>query len=316
MNRIIWIIPNPASFVSGGNRMNAQLIRACEELDWPHKVVSIDQWGSVEVNTEDILVFDTIYIDRLDVQMIRTCRAIKILWIHYLPSLIQRERTERERQMIEAMDGCIVNSLFMLNWLSSVYPRIQIQQLSPYVSPAKEGRNPIPGSIMMVGHWTPVKRYIEMIHAFHSVSIPPYFKVLIFGEKDLDKAYFKLCVKLIQTYELESSIHIAGPVSIDQMNKAYSTAAVFAEGSMMETYGLAVAEASLRAVPILSLGAGNLSYLLDEAAICNTHEDLVHRLIQGNYFVNKKKSIESYQINWKDFVNKFESVLQSVLAIR
>lgn len=122
-----------------------------------------------------------------------------------------------------------------------------------------------PLRVLCVAQWIPRKNILGLVRAWKAVggSTPPAVLELV-GETGADPAY---AVRVREAVSGAENVVVRGPVSEEELHRAYAAADVFALPSTYEGYGLVYAEAMSYGLPVLALAVGPVPELAGEAGL-------------------------------------------------
>jgi glycosyltransferase involved in cell wall biosynthesis len=134
----------------------------------------------------------------------------------------------------------------------------------PAAPPVLEGREPL---VLFVGTLYGYKDAIVLVRAFARAKarLPEQARLVVAG-KDHDGAIAALRATAAEA-GVQDVVDIAGPVSNDELDSLYARASVLVLPSRCEGFGLPVAEAMSRGVPVVVANATSLPELAGEAGI-------------------------------------------------
>lgn len=110
-----------------------------------------------------------------------------------------------------------------------------------------------PGQILSVSVMAPHKNAEALVRAFHAVCTPghPEARLLLVGSWP-DSAYERKIRALVDALGLHESVHFAGFVSREQLDRFYAESQVFCLMSRCESFGIPAIEAQLYGTPVVS----------------------------------------------------------------
>jgi glycosyltransferase involved in cell wall biosynthesis len=118
---------------------------------------------------------------------------------------------------------------------------------------------PVPPFVFsMVGNLIPRKGFLAFFEFLAShLHETDRFVLELAGRSDLDPEYARACLAVSEGSKLRSIVRYLGPVPSDRMAECYRRAAAFVSTSKMETFGMALQEASAYGLPILAVDGGH-----------------------------------------------------------
>ncbi len=120
-----------------------------------------------------------------------------------------------------------------------------------------------PRRLLLVGNVESRKGIIEAVKALASSGIKNA-ELCIAGERDFDPDYLGLVKDCIGELDLSERVHLSGRLSDEELSREYDMADVFLLPSYWEGYGMAIAEAMARGLPVISTTAGAIPDLVED----------------------------------------------------
>ncbi|MCC5977465.1 MAG: glycosyltransferase family 4 protein [Salinarimonas sp.] len=136
-------------------------------------------------------------------------------------------------------------------------------------APASVGSAPgSPLSLVAVGAVSPRKAYPLLVEALASVDAVQDWHLTIIGAHDRDTAETAKLRETIARHGLESRVTLAGAVDDAALAAHYHGADIFVSASLYEGYGMVLAEAMARGLPmVVSTGGAAAQTAPDDAAL-------------------------------------------------
>ena len=119
--------------------------------------------------------------------------------------------------------------------------------------------------LLCVASLVPRKGHDLLIEALASLTDRKWYLTCV-GGTDHDPDTTARLTNLVQENGLEDRIHFAGALSSNAVDTEYARADVFVYPSRHEGYGMAVAEALARGIPVLATGTGAADSLVGHTA--------------------------------------------------
>ena len=248
------------------------------------------------------LLVDSSYLFRDDLCSVLwtvTGRRRVYLMVHGLPSLFagwvhaRREHLDRELALLPRFSGAIVASRFMAGALSrrGMNPQsIATVGLAPVCDgrerkpPASSSRRRKRVSVLTVANWAPWKGIHYAVDALGLVHDLEWRWTLI-GRSDAVPGYGETVHKLMSRRDITGRARVLDSVPADELARAYPKADIFLLPSIIESYGLAFAEAlshglptvgfSTAAAPEVTRGGALLTPCPDIVSLANTLRALI-----------------------------------------
>jgi glycosyltransferase involved in cell wall biosynthesis len=121
------------------------------------------------------------------------------------------------------------------------------------VAPGSEGGT----QLLCVAAVAPHKGHDVLIEALSSLAAEPWTCVCV-GSLDRDHAFVDELRRRIAVHGLADRVRLAGPLVGDALHTAYAAADLLVLASRGETYGMVVAEALARGIPVVAAATGGL----------------------------------------------------------
>lgn len=119
--------------------------------------------------------------------------------------------------------------------------------------------------LLSVGAVIPRKGYHVLIEALAGLTHVPW-ALSIVGDLDRAPDYVDSLASMIRDAGLDGRVRLQGGLSEADLEARWKSAQVFVAASLHEGYGMAVAEAIARGVPVVTTGAGAVEGWLDPSA--------------------------------------------------
>jgi glycosyltransferase involved in cell wall biosynthesis len=274
---------------TGGTLYNRELCAALSGAGCELCVCSLDSAGLGELlQSARPLWVDSLYLEAVPELARRAARPLG-LWLHYLPSFVALGRparlvelSEPERRALSAADSFLVTSGFMREALE---PLVATPQKIYVVAPGVKG-----GLAPAASEHDDALRAVMLANLLPGKGIEPLLLGLaeelrpsdrltlsIVGSLELDPGYSERCRRLIsQSTQLAARVTLRGALSPTRAQAELAEADLLVSASVMESYGMALAEARVAGVPILARAGGNAAAHVEPSAggqlVATTHE--------------------------------------------
>jgi glycosyltransferase involved in cell wall biosynthesis len=267
---LVFVLPEGHGGISGGNIYNAELIAALRRRGVSVELRTIGALGRGELaSVRGVCFFDTLDLGELLAHTELGPADLQGLIVHHLPSLEPdlpntHPARELEARALPLFDFYLSTSAFTTRLLAERGIEAQRLLTVPPGVAARTGGSARPTTpplrAVLVGNLIPRKGVLELLEALRGHGDAP-FQLRIVGRTDLDSTYARACTELLEKAPaLARRTEIAGVVPYEQMGGAYAAAHVLVSAARMETYGMAIAEAKARGLPILAAEGGNVRH--------------------------------------------------------
>jgi glycosyltransferase involved in cell wall biosynthesis len=274
-----FVVPALGGAVTGGTLYNRELCAALSEAGCE---LAVCELGSVELasalSAAQRVWVDSLYLDALP-ELERAASCPVGLLVHYLPTMVALGRAARpseigvaEQRALRAADVCLVTSDFMREALE---PLVATPQSILVVAPGCRAQlAPLkpraPGGLraLLVGNVVPGKGIEPFLRGLaESLREGDKLSLSIIGDLDADRGYGERCQRSVrESPALAERVTWRGALSPEQTLAELSAAELLISASVMESYGMALAEARVMGVPILARSGGNVASHVDERA--------------------------------------------------
>ena len=171
----------------------------------------------------------------------------------------RQQLATHERNALAVCKGVVVTSAFTAKQMDTYgVPVSSVRVVSPGNDPASLAQGPVSGdppSLLCVAAVIPRKGHEVLIQALARLREISWTCVCV-GSLTRAPTYAALVQEKARTSGLSGRICFTGECSTDVVNDFYDTSSVFVLPSHYEGYGMALVEAMLRGLPIVSTTAG------------------------------------------------------------
>lgn len=169
---------------------------------------------------------------------------------------------------LSAACAIVATSEWTRRWLSDHYalPGNPVYVVPPGVDVAELAvGTPSGGRLLCVAGVTPLKGHDLLLDALASVDDRAWHCVCV-GALDLDQEFVADMRRLAEDRGLSDRVCFTGPLTGDELDRAYAEADVLVLASRAETYGMVVTEALARGLPVIAGEVGGVPEALGHAA--------------------------------------------------
>jgi len=168
-----------------------------------------------------------------------------------------------ERRALAACAGVVVSSAFTARGLAHYgVPADRVRVVIPGTEPASPAQGPPEGQppvLLCVASLTPRKGHDVLVAALAQVQEFPWMCVCA-GSPDRDPAHAANVRRLVAEAGLSDRVRLVGEREGDALEALYHGASVFVLASHHEGYGMALADALARGLPVVSTTAGAIPF--------------------------------------------------------
>ncbi len=244
--------------VSGGTLFNRAIVRNLRASGH-----SVDVVDALE-DANGFAWVDTLHLDAAAPHW--ATRPLGLL-AHYLPSLVEHPRDltpdelrPEERSALRGARAVLCPSPWMAETLRRLGATGEVRVLQPPL-PDGVGVGPRPDGavrLVMVGATTPGKGQHPLLTALAAEPPSSPWSLDIVGNTRTDVAYAAAC----QEAARELPVRFVGPLASDACLRLVAGSHGLVSSSIMESYGMAIAEAQACGVPVLALEGGNVGAMV------------------------------------------------------
>jgi glycosyltransferase involved in cell wall biosynthesis len=227
-----------------------------------------------------VLLFDGLALGAMPPQQIAPLGTRIVALVHHPLGLESGLDAARAKTLIEnetavlALCGRVVaTSQLTAETLAADFdvPTDAITVAEPGTDPAPAAEGSAPGaplSLVAVGAVSPRKAYPLLVEALAACEAHKPWHLTIIGAHDRDAAETAKLHETIARHQLDSRVTLAGAVDDAALAAHYHGADIFVSASLYEGYGMVLAEAMARGLPmVVSTGGAAAQTAPDDAAL-------------------------------------------------
>lgn len=285
---IVFVCPDPKSFISGGNIYNLHFLEALRKYD--PAVQQIDFETFLKLNEkQNLYFFDTIYFDQL--KKYKGDLSSAYLIFHHVESLNQAEENrveyfrKEEQELLDRFGGFLSTSHYSQSYLMTLgYVDVNHLVLPPAINfkPKRRQKDTDKINAVMVNNLMQRKGIIEFLSALKKSKITKeQFQLTIIGGDTLEPEYAQACKVLLRDRKLQDLVSYIGPLPHAKVKRYFEESNLYISSAFMETFGIALQEAVAYRIPVLAYDGGSANYHIEEfenGFLFDTHEELVFTL--------------------------------------
>jgi glycosyltransferase involved in cell wall biosynthesis len=222
-----------------------------------------------------VLLVDGLAFGALPADLVRGLRRTVVALVHhplgFESGLAPQRRAEllvSERDALAEAARVIASSRFTARLLVSHFavPPDRIEVAEPGTEPAPRARGTgDPVSLLAVGAASPRKGYDVLARALAELRDLDW-RLTVAGSLDRDPETAASLRRAIIDADLETRVILAGAVGADELARLYDAADVFVSPSLFEGYGMVLAEAMARGLPIVASTGGAAAETVPDGA--------------------------------------------------
>jgi glycosyltransferase involved in cell wall biosynthesis len=270
-----FIVPDLDGPISGGTLYDRLLIASANDAGCPSMDVPVD-WARAVVagaSAVDRVWVDSLYLEEFPALVRVAGRRLRVaLLAHYLPSLVSRgdglgasDLSQIEVAALAAASLVLVPSPFMRGMVERLAGADRtILCLEP--GRVTKGRTVLPAppvQAVMVANLVPGKGVAPFLACLAEQILPSdHFHLTIVGGASFDRACAQICFELGDEPRLRGRVRFVGQQTPAATLRHMSASNLFVSASVMESFGMALAEARTLGLPIVASAGGNVAALV------------------------------------------------------
>jgi glycosyltransferase involved in cell wall biosynthesis len=292
LRRAVFVVPGQLASLSGGYGYDRRIIAGLRERGWAVEAIELDDsfpWPDVaalqraEARIARVADGSTVVVDGLAfgaLPMLAARHAARLRWValvhHPLALEGGLDATERqqlfdsERRALASAQAVIVTSVATARALADYgVPASRVQVVMPGTAAAPLARGSAsrgdPLSLLCVAALIPRKSHALLVDALAGLRDRPWVLHCV-GSTTRDAATTQRVQAAIARHGMQACVRLHGEVDEDTLQACYDRADVFVLPSLHEGYGMALAEALARGLPVVSSSAGAIADTVPAAA--------------------------------------------------
>jgi len=272
----VELLHPPLDRPSGGNVYDRCLLEAAARCGFPLSPVLVER-GAVETRYREraaaFRIWDGLLLEGLARRdaLVPGERAVLLHWLPSLdPALDADERFRREsieRAIVAAGTLVVVPGETIARTLRRRHPQHAIVRCepgvrAPFLTPpsARDDRLSRPVELLTVANLLPAKGLVELLPVLASLAALDWRWHLV-GDRDADPACSRRFDQTSRRLGLADRIVQHGPLDANDVVARMDRADLFVFPSRFESYGIALAEAAARALPVVAYRTGDAGRL-------------------------------------------------------
>lgn len=290
MSPAVFAIPGDLQTLTGGygyDRALLSFLPSCgvdvkylplpEGFPFPDAALCAQALAKLQsVPPSHLLLVDGLALGALPAQGLSELRAPLVALVHHplglesgLAPEVARKLIENERDVLAQARAVIVTSATTRDTLISDFavPAARITIAEPGTEPAERasgsGRDEI--ELLSVGTITPRKGHVVLVEALSQLAHLPWHLTLV-GSEMRDPSCAQALHEAIAAHGLQERIAFTGECEADALAQVYAGSDLFILPSLYEGYGMVLAEAMARGLPIITTTGGAAAATVPDAA--------------------------------------------------
>jgi glycosyltransferase involved in cell wall biosynthesis len=289
VRQIAIVVPGSIAQRSGGYEYDRRIVAGLRARGWAVDVHEIagafprPSATSLETAAQtlaaipdgSLVLADGLAFGAMPAEVEREGRRLNFVALVHLPLAahpgITRQEAARfeedERRALAAARGCIVSGAMTAGAIEAYdvrRERIGVVEPGTDRAPLARGsRNPL--HLVSVAAITPGKGHAILLRALAPLSQRPW-RLTCAGSLDRDPATAARVRELVEGEQLRERVALVGELDSTELAALYDSADIFVHASLHETYGMVVAEALARGVPVVGSATGAMPDLVGSDA--------------------------------------------------
>ena len=258
--------------VSGGNVWDRHVRDGLRRIGWDVRMVEVDQDAAADVDAalsglpDDALVLiDGLVGTRSPAPLEAAARRLRIVVLAHMVAAgfpdADAQTVDGEKRALRSARRVIATS----EWTRSELARRQVvpAHMVDVASPGSDEAPLAPGSasggaLLCVGVVAPQKGQDLLIEALSTLRDAGDWSCTMAGSLDADPGYAQRLSRRVAEAGLTERVTMAGVLSEDELDRAYRRADLLVAPSRAESYGMAIADALRRGIPVVASTAGGI----------------------------------------------------------
>lgn len=270
-----FIVPDLDSPISGGTLYDKLLIESANDVGCPSMAAPVDRAREVLAGARavDRVWVDSLYLDEFPALVRLAGRRLRVgLLAHYLPSLVSRgdglgasDLSRVEVAALAAASLVLVPSPFMRGMVERL---AGVGRTILCLEPGRvaKGRAVLPAppvQAVMVANLVPGKGVAPFLACLAEQILPSdHLHLTIVGGASFDRAGAEICFNLGDDPRLRGRVRFVGQQPPAATLRHMAASNLFISASVMESFGMALAEARTLGLPIVACAGGNVAALV------------------------------------------------------
>lgn len=254
---------------SGGNTYDRRVLGGLTSLGWTvHEQLVTGRWPEPDavgrrsladavgrVGSGGPVLVDGLLASRSPDVLVPLARHAPLIVLVHLPL-----GGEPERAVLAAAAAVVTTSEWSRDRLVALHgldpARVHVAEPGTDPAPLAAG-TPGSGSLLCVGAVTPLKGLDVLADALATLTDLPWHCVVA-GSLEVDASFAADIVEGTRRAGIAGHVTFAGPLTVDALGDAYAATDLLVAPSRVETYGMAVADALARGLPVVASEVGGL----------------------------------------------------------
>ena len=344
---LVFVVPGQLGTLTGGSVYNKRMIDTLRQHYKPIDVCELDNSfpkptptaldhaknALAALPTDSIVVIDGLALGAIPEIVTLEASRLCIVALVHLPiakgiGLEQETAIEfatSEQRALSACTAIVVTGRTALDMLLTygLTPN-RITVVEPGTNPASLAIGSQPGELQLlsVATLSPGKGHAILLQALANL-VHHQWHLTCVGNLTRYPATVKQVRSLIHEFKLHDRVSLVGELEETELEQYYSKADVFVLPTLLETYGMAVAEALARGLPVISTTTGAIPQLVGNdagilvpvgnlALLTRALEKMIANEAIRISFSKGARRVRKVLPNWKHAASSFATVLEKL----
>lgn len=265
---LLFLGPDPASGISGGNIFNQRFLKSLQEEGIT--TVGLDDWPEIIPKNLKHIVVDSLYISSAaqmqEIKTLKKRRPYRWFLLHHLHSMYPRKDIDsdeyfykHEKPLLQHFNRFIVTSPYSKSYLENRgFQKSKIEVLKPYpfsMEPFSSPENK-PPNVLILSNLISRKGILPFLNRLTKIKAKPKFRLVIHGRKDIEPDYAEQCISLIQK---TPGVRYEGPIPPMGTSSLWSQYELLLSPAYLETFGMSLHEAKYAGIVRMAVNGGYAS---------------------------------------------------------
>jgi len=284
------VVPAHVDAPTGGNVYDRRVSAALSELGWNVSVRGVagawpmpgesGQRALAELLTGlpdgTMVLGDGLVLDGLPDVVVPHAERLRLVALVHLPLADEtgldlqegQRRREAETRTLAACRAVVVTGAWTVGRVCALgVPPDRVHLVEPGTDPAPRAPGtPDGGSVLCLAAVVPRKGQLLLVEALAGLVDRPW-RCRIVGPLDRHPAYVERVLDAVQRYHLAGRVEVCGPLDGPRLDEAWTSTDLLVLPSYGETFGMVLAEALTRGVPVVTTTGSGAERTAAEAGL-------------------------------------------------
>lgn len=329
--------------VTGGNIYNAHVLQQADTNNFPLVSFPLNYRHAVNLDgiprassSEHLLLWDSLFISLL-AQQGKSFNSIEALLLHYLPSenpmlsAFARDRLRtNEENAISRVDGLIATGVKLMNRIKTRWPDKRVFLCEPGIAKPFLRRKAHLGwfktphrlQLLTVANITPAKGHMALANILSTLPTNCWHWHLV-GHTASDRRCFYQLRKTIDRSKIGNQVTFHGLLKPNRLAHLMDKMDIYLSTSRFESYGMAVAEAVAKGLPVVTIRAGENDrlvihnkngFVVEQGEYKRFRRYLTKLITNRRLYRNFRQQQRVEKLRWEDTFSCFRRACESIMG--